>query len=81
MPKEPSLFAWQGFFVMFICEHNISHTIIHTGISLYCEIDRLRFSDGHDSGADPGGIGIHTQKLKFKKKKEKNFYSRWMPEG
>ena len=64
------MFAWQGFFVLFIREHNISHTIIYTVISLYCEIDHLRFSDGPDSGANPGGIGIHTEKLNSRRRKE-----------
>jgi len=67
------LCAWQGFFVLFVREYNISYTTILAGISFYCEIDHFRFPDGLDRGADHGGIGIHTQKLNSKNKKQKNF--------
>ena len=68
--------TWQGFFVLFVCEYNISYTAIFAGISLYCEIDHFRVPDGLDRGADHGGIGIHTQKLNSKKRRTKNFYIR-----
>ncbi len=67
-PWKASLCTWQGFFVLFVCEYNISYTAIFAGISLYCEIDHFRVPDGLDRGADHGGIGIHTQKLNSKKK-------------